>query len=99
MRIFETEFFGQHQRAPGIQPLVNLIQNSLAFIGGQKLNGKVQYHHGGVVDGDITNIAFHNLDGRRRFIGIDVATAAFDHCRRVIHRHNFAARVGNVTPD
>ncbi|VFS58536.1 Uncharacterised protein [Raoultella planticola] len=36
MRIFKTEFFGQHQRATGIQPLVNLIQNGLAFVRGAR---------------------------------------------------------------
>jgi hypothetical protein len=69
MRIFETEFFGQHQRAPDSAP-DKPYPEWPGVHRGQKLNGEVQHHHGGVVDGDITNIAFHNLDRRRRFISM-----------------------------
>ncbi|SAD36700.1 Uncharacterised protein [Enterobacter cloacae] len=94
--VFETEFFRQHQRAAGIQPLINLIQQCLALRWLKELQGKIQHHHRGVFDSNVANIAFDNLNRGRCLIGINMTTAALNHRRGVIDGNNFAILVMNI---
>src|SRR5471030_309244 len=94
--IFETEFFRQHQRSTGAHPLIDLVQQALTIVRLQKLQGKIEHHHGGIAQFDIQNVSLDNIN---RCLGaecIDMATAALDHGWRVIDSNNLTTRYFNI---
>src|SRR5471030_241988 len=62
----------------------------------QKLQGKIEHHHGGIAQFDIQNVSLDNIN---RCLGaecIDMATAALDHGWRVIDSNNLTTRYFNI---
>ena len=94
--VFEAEFFREHQRAARIQPLIDFIEDRLAIARLKELNSKVQDHQRGVFNGHVADIPFNHFDRRRRFISVNMATAALHHRGRVIDGDNATARMANI---